>query len=42
MKHNNVAKNMHKCNKSVVFTDRKKNSKSGYVKHKVDRKQFNY
>ncbi len=35
MKHNNfVAKHMHKFNKAVVEQDRKKCSKSGYVKHK--------
>ncbi|WP_445117003.1 DUF7230 family protein [Acinetobacter sp. WZC-1] len=35
--HNFVAKYMHEVNKSQVFTDRKKNVKRGYSKHKQGR-----
>lgn len=31
---NFVAKNAHLCNKSAVFTDRKKRERAGYSKHK--------
>ena len=35
--HNFVAKHMHEVNKSQVFTDRKKDAKRGYSKHKKGR-----
>lgn len=35
--HNFVAKHMHEVNRSQVFTDRKKDLKRGYQKHKQER-----
>lgn len=37
LRHNFVAKHMHEVNQSQVFTDRKKNAKRGYNKHKQGR-----
>jgi len=40
--HNFVAKHMHEVNKSQVFTDRKKDAKRGYSKHKKGRYSNDY
>jgi len=42
MIHNFVAKHMHEVNRSHVFTDRKKNAKRGYSKHKQGRYSDDY
>lgn len=45
MKNNFVAKNSNKYNKAKVYTDRKKETKKGYMKHKGERNvplSFNY
>ena len=39
---NFVAKHMHEVNKSQVFTDRKKDVKRGYSKHKKGRYSDDY